>query len=1178
MILLLVGVMHLSASTYSQTKVSLNMKDVTMQEVFSNLEKMTNYTFLYKRDLVGKCGKVNVEAVDKDFSQLLKELLNPLGLSFTIDDKVVIITNARTNDEKKKNITIRGRVMMSDSTGVPGATVILKGTSTGVSTNMAGEFILTIPYTESPVLVFSFVGMKTREVVYRGQKEMAVLLHEDVQAMDEVVVTGYQSINRRDMVGAYTTVKAEDIMMPAYNSIDQMLQGQVAGLMVVNSSSRVGTSPKIKLRGTSTLLGNQAPLWVVDGIIQEDPIELNTATYMTQDLKDIIGSQISWLNPMDIETITVLKDASATAIYGSKASNGVIVITTKKGKADRLTISYSGNISINTKPNYGMFNLMNSKERVQFSQEAFNAGAYYFIEPIKQYNTYEGVMQMFLAGDISRDEYTQRKKYLETVNTDWLDLLTQSAVSHNHNLSVSGGTEKITYRASVGYSNNLGQEIGNESEKMTGHLSADIRLHPKVRLNVNMNGNSETNKAFGEGVNPLSYATTTSRAIPAFDENGDRLFYQNRATYLYNSNVKSLSYNFMNERDNSGSEVEKSYFSAALNFTWDILDWLKYEFTGGYTRSNLSSESWKLEKTFNVAREYRGYDYNSVDPGSPEFKAALMPFGGVLFTSDALQVSYNVQNKLLISKAFDESNRLNVMLAMEVRSSRNKENSYINYGYIPERGEVFVTPTKPEDFQSLSSTTYSGWGILQEIYDKGLKRVKKTDNFLSFFATLAYSLKNRYVFNFSIRNDASNRFGQDANKRFDPTYSFGLAWRVMDEPFLQDRLTWLSMLNLKATYGIQGNALTRLGPDLLLRQQGVAKLYNQYQTSIASIPNPNLSWERTKTWNASVDLELFKAISLVFDYYWKSSNAIVSQTLPFEYGVKSIQMNGGRIRNSGVEFTVSFTPIRQKDWGVSVSLNSSKNWNKAGKEIYQAKKGEFLNGSSDVILKKGYPIGGFWSYSFAGLSPEDGHPLFNLLDVPEEERDRNIDPTTFLVYSGEHEPAFTGGMNLSIRYKSLALNSSFALLLGNKKRLQSPFANFGNGGTAIPEEFYNLDKDLTKRWKKPGDEKITDIPGFITTGNYSIVMPDQSAVSMVEVWAQSDVRVVDASFFRCRQLSLSWTMNPELCKKVGVKSLSLNANVNNLFVIASKKFNGFDPELDNSVMPKTYSFGVNVGF
>ena len=448
MILLLVGVMHLSANTFSQTKVSLNMKDATVQEVFSNLEKMTNYTFLYKLDLVNKCGKVDIDATDKDFNQLLDDLLRPLGLFFKIDDRVVVIT-VREEDEKKDMVIIKGIVKDEKGQSLPGVTIVLKGTSVGVASDMEGKFTLSAPKQENLKLLFSFVGMKTKEIVWKGEKMLNVVLEEDSKQMEEVVVTGYQTVNRRDMVGSYTTVRADDILMPAYTSIDKMLQGQVAGMVVMNTSSRVGTSPKIKIRGTTTILGNQAPIWVVDGIIQEDPIELDATTYKTQDLETIIGSQVSWLNPMDIETITVLKDASATAIYGSKASNGVIVITTKKGKTDRLTINYSGNVSINSKPNYGQFNYMNSQERIVFSQEAFNAGAFYQQVPLMQPYTYEGAMQMYLQGELSHDEFNQRKAYLETINTDWFDLLTQSAVSQNHNVSVSGGSEKVTYNVSA---------------------------------------------------------------------------------------------------------------------------------------------------------------------------------------------------------------------------------------------------------------------------------------------------------------------------------------------------------------------------------------------------------------------------------------------------------------------------------------------------------------------------------------------------------------------------------------------------------------------------------------------------------------------------------------------------------------------------------------------------------
>lgn len=866
--LILVTCFQVNAAVYSQNKLlDVELKNVTLEQVIWELEKKTDFTFMYWTHEIKNVKNLSLDMKQKSINDILDFCLCNTDLRYEINGDAVVIHKLKTEKPEVKERVIKGVVKDRQGGVLPGVTVLVKGTAIGVATSIEGKFTMSVPK-DTVSLLFSFVGMKTKEVVWTGQEMLTVVLDDDAQQVDEVVVTGYQTVNRRDMVGAYSVVKAADILMPNYSSIDQMLQGKVAGMVVVQTSSRVGTSPTIKIRGTSTILGNQSPLWVVDGIIQEDPIELNVATFMTQDLATIIGSQVSWLNPMDIETITVLKDASATAVYGSKASNGVIVITTKKGKADRLTVNYSGNISINSRPNYGQFNYMNSQERIIFSQEAFNAGAFYEETPIAQPYTYEGIMQMYLNHDISKEEFNQRKAYLESVNTDWFDLLTQSGVSTSHNVSVSGGSEKVTYNVSVGYSDMQGQEIGNSSRNLTGRVSVDIRLRENVRLGASINGSSGKNKAFGQDVNPMSYATNTSRAIPAYDENGEAVFYQKSATYEHNSNVKSLKYNFINERDNSGAQVNRLSLNTSLNFSWDIADWLKYEFTGGYSRGHINSESWALEQTFYIAENYRGYDYNSVDPGSAEFKAAMMPFGGELFTSDASQDSYNIQNKLLISKSFNDENRLNVMLGMEVRSASSKNNSNIAYGYLPDRGERFVIPPFTGDIQAVTGSNPVGWGLLGKIYDKGLNRGKSTDNYLSVFATLAYSWKNRYVFNFSVRNDFSNRFGQDVNNRLDPTYSFGVAWRVMEEPLLVGEDWWVNTLNLRATYGIQGNAMTRLGPDLILTQGGIAQIYNQYESTISSIPNPNLSWERTHSVDLGVDFGLFNMFNLAFDYYW----------------------------------------------------------------------------------------------------------------------------------------------------------------------------------------------------------------------------------------------------------------------------------------------------------------------
>ena len=607
-----------------EQNVTLKLTKVSLYELFDAIHKQTGLRFLYNAEQMQEISTVDVDVENKKVKEVLADVLAGSSLTFKYDKDVVMLVK-RTAVAQQKSVKIFGLVTDEKKAPLPGVTVMVKGLTVGTATDKDGKYRLQIPNLEQFSLVFSFVGMETVEVKYQGKDTINVVMKEELNTMEEVVVTGYQNINRRDMVGSYNTMKGDDIMMPNYNSLDQMLQGRMAGMIVMNTSSRVGTSPKIQIRGASTLLGNTDPLWVVDGIIQSDPITLNATAVMTQDLSTIIGNQIAWLNPQDVETITVLKDASATAIYGSKASNGVIVITTKRGKVDRMTVNYTGNFSFTTRPTYDRFNLMNSQERVAFTDETIEEGSYYTYRPIKKMNVYEGLYRMFLERDITEADFLKRKKELESVNTNWLKLLTRNAFSHKHSVSVSGGSEKFTYNASIGYSKENGQEIGNDKEMYTGRIAFNTKLRKNITLDVTANGTSMITNGFGPGVNPMDYALSTSRAIPAYDGRGDLLFYQNRTTYTYNGNVESLGYNIINERDNSGSEVRNFTIASSVDFKWEIISGLTYQFTGGYSRYTKSNEVEALERTYYIAKNYRGYDYGSKSTGDPEFKAAMLP-------------------------------------------------------------------------------------------------------------------------------------------------------------------------------------------------------------------------------------------------------------------------------------------------------------------------------------------------------------------------------------------------------------------------------------------------------------------------------------------------------------------------------------------------------------------------
>ena len=1093
----------------------------------------------------------------------------------------------------QKGTSITGTVTDELGDPMPIATVTVTENGKlvkGVNTDINGDFSIEINAANGDyILSVTFIGYKTEKIKLTpevAKKHIKVSLRTDDALLSEVTVVedGYARLPRKDMVGAFTTVKADDIMMPAYQSVDQMLQGKVAGMSVVNTSARVGASPKITIRGTSTILGNSDPLWVVDGVIQEDPLSIDMSSAITSDMRELIGNQVSWLNPQDIEEITVLKDASATAIYGSKASNGVIVITTKKGVPGRISVNYNTNFSVRERPTYEMYDFMNSYERIQFSKEAYEAGVRYQSEPLPQIYTYEGLMSMFNKRMITEEEFSRQLQRLETVNTDWFDLLTRNSVSQSHNLSISGGTDKYTYNASIGYQNNKGYEIGNDNDQITARLSINSNVNDKLSINAQLNGSIRNADGYGAGVNPYTYAMNTSRAIPAYEENGDPAFYSRYYTYQYNTQLggkNQYSNNIFNEMANSYSANRGTNFNASINVSYKILNWLTYQGTANMAVTGNKSESYSGEKTSRVEQLYRGYAYGTEKAGSDRFNAALMPYGGVLNQANSQGLSYSTSHRLQFSKQFNPDHRLNAMLGIEVRSSESTSEGNTVWGYVPERGSILVSPTLPENFKPIGSDVSVGWGALAQLYRGGWNKLSTTTNYMSFFATVAYSFKNRYVVNINVRSDASNRFGQDVNKQFDPTWSFGASWKVAQEPFIAKHAEWLDQMNLRASYGIQGNVVNSLSPEMIVTYQGLLQSYNEYYLTITSLPNKQLKWERTKSLNLGLDLSLF-GITLNLEYYNRRSNAIIRQDIAQEYGMSSMPLNGGKITNSGIEATLNFTPVRTKNLVWTIGLNAGKNWNKSESDDRTAKADElthtdFLNGNSSRPLKKGYPLSAFWSYKFTGLDGKNGYPTFLHASYEQPDGDGSVDPTTFLVYSGQSEPDFSGGFNTRLRWGNFNIGIDFAVALGAKKRLPNPYSTFTYG--KMPDIFSNLSKELNSRWKQPGDEAHTNIPALYTSVRdlYNLYIPNGLYDNIYSMWAQSDVRVADASFLRCTQISLSYNIPRNLCKKIGLARIQVSANINNLFVIASDDWKGYDPELGYSIQPRIYSLVLSIG-
>ncbi|MDR2413865.1 MAG: SusC/RagA family TonB-linked outer membrane protein, partial [Odoribacteraceae bacterium] len=689
--LVLLSCLPISATVYSQdSKLSLRVENASLEEVIWDLQKRTGFVFMYgTREIDGVHG-LNIDAKELTVKEILEQCLKGTGLTSEISGDAVIIRKAASQQEM---VILKGKVQDERGGALPGVTVQVKGTTVGVSADIKGEFILSIPRRDDIVLVFSFVGMIKQEIAWKGETTLEVVMKEEIKAIEEMVVTGYSVFRKGDYVGAITVVRGEDVYVAGETSIDQMLQGVIPGMSVITRSGQVGSSPKIRVRGTSTLLGNQEPVWVVDGVIQRDPLPVpDNNMSMSADInemREIASNAIAWLNPLDIETITVLKDASATAIYGSQAANGVIVITTKKARAGDIAVSYSGNFSIGQRPRYALYDLMNSQEAMQFSKELYLARESYTMEvmPIG----YGGLIQRLQNKEITYDELIAEYRQMERQNTDWFALLFRNSFNHGHNISISGGTEKVMSRNSFNLQQQKGEAIGNDMLTFTASSNTTFRLGENLLLNMLLNGSVRETSGFAYGVSPFNYAYNTTRTIPMYNEDGTFFYHEKSGKYsTVNTSNNKYNYNIQNELDNTGNNNATKTFGSTVDLRWKIFTDLEYQGLFSYNVSSSEIKTYATELSFHVTQT-RGYEYGVVLPNSVEELASQLPFGGLVQIENAMNRDYSFRNSLVYNKTFNDAHRLILQLGIEARSATTNGNTNTRYGYLRYRGESFAS-------------------------------------------------------------------------------------------------------------------------------------------------------------------------------------------------------------------------------------------------------------------------------------------------------------------------------------------------------------------------------------------------------------------------------------------------------------------------------------------------------
>lgn len=952
----------------------------------------------------------------------------------------VITGNVIADDDKQPLIGVSVYVS-ADDLKKAGSSLM----SLGVVTDIDGNFSITVP-SGVKKLQLSYIGYTTQQIELKsGQTHYNIALQPSSTMLNDVVVTGYQTVERRKLTAAVAKIDISEGRIGTVKSIDQALSGQIAGLSAVSTSGAPGSPVKIRIRGTSSLNGTQDPLWVLDGI----PLE-GTDIPSLESLKnidDVQQSSIAGLNPADIADITVLKDAAATAIYGARAANGVIVITTKNGKAGKTKINFSTRLTWSPQQNIDRLNLLNASEKVDLelqlmkSDYAMNAEKGEIYRILNRYNAIDAFKKD--GWDALSKEAQNEINALRLINTDWNDILLQDAFSQEYNLSLSGGNEKATYYTSLGYSKEQGNIPNVSSDRLNLVMKANYKVNRMLKFGTSVFVNRRKNGSYlsTDGfTNPMFYARIANPYLTPYDKDGN---------YVYDSDIQNgnsdLLFNTFEERQNTSNETTINSLSSIFDVELRFDDRFKITSQVGLQLDKTSREQIADQESFAMRLEHKNHRYNGTS-----FLPQKGGFHKAYENSDS-QVTWKTMGTY--RDTYADIHEFEIMVGSELRRTWATTLYSAGYGY--DRRTMTNQPVVfPSDSQAFPLHT----------------KTNVENAYVSAFSTMSYSLLNRYTLGGSIRFDGSDLFGVDKKYRYLPLYSVSALWRISEEPFTENA-KWLDNLVIRASYGLQGNIDKNTSPYLLGKYQSNATPILPGNTEdmivVTSAPNDKLRWEKTHSVNVGLDFAVLnQAINLSVDYYYrKGVDLIGMQMLPLETGFSSTNINWASMTNKGIEIGLSTRNIHTKSFMWTTTFNFAYNQNKVLKEAIR----------EDAIYpsREGYPAGAIFAFPYAGID-ENGQMTFYNKETGKVESMKEffkVQEFGFGTYNLSHaelrnkyeyigttDSPYTGGFNNTFTYKAWELGINCIFNAGGYVRVQPSYSltSFDRG--------QNTNRDILNRW------------------------------------------------------------------------------------------------------------------
>lgn len=987
------------ATFAQQQKVNIHVENGEIQNVFRQIKEQTGLNFIYDEDQVSTLSPVTLSMKEATVESVLKRLFDNTPFEYSYEKLSIVVKKRRTQlTTPTDEIQITGVVIDKNEEAIPGVSVIIKGTTLGTATDINGKFVIRIPSRDNVVLQFSCIGMQKKEIVIKDDKELVVILEESSESIQEVVVTGIYSRNKESFTGAFSSYSKEDLKMVGTQNIIQSLRSLDPSMLVIESKqwgSDPNRMPDIEIRGKTSIVGlktefendpNQ-PLFILDGV----ETTLETIVNLSMDR---------------VASVTILKDAASTAIYGSKAANGVIVVETIQPRSGQLRLSYNGNYKIQF-ADLSDYNLMNAAEKLEFERLS---GRY------DDFSSYSNNV-------VLQKLYNERlAEVIRGVDTYWMSEPLRTVLNHSHNIYIDGGDDAMRYGLGVGYNNSNGVMKGSDRNVISANIDLTYRKKSLLfsnKFSLDVTHTERESVAFSKfaQANPYFRKKLENGYIP--------LWLEDSGTQQNSEHIKNPLYEWTIKNTNIGNTIQlRDNFS----IEWRIFTSLRATARLGLTKSVGRTEQFK-------------------SPKHPDFLETEKLKQGSFSASSSESFSYNGDLNLAFGKIFIEKHQVNLVGGWSFNEHKKKSDGYRVVGF---NDDLHQNPAFSTGFSDGQKPTYS------------LSKSRST----SFFLNANYSFMNRYLMDFNLRADGTSKFG--ANKRFSSTWAVGLAWNLHNEEFMR-KLDIFTNFKIRASIGNPGNQNFDAYQAMKIYRYNV-EYQNMFGSSaiIDQFGNKNLNWQRTLDKNIGVDLSILNnRVRLTLDYYRKNTDPLlISIPMPPSVGTSSINANAGRQISSGWNGSLFYTILRKQNMNWSMHLNfrtSKSEYRDIGNKLQELN--ELGSAQNLVRYYEGASPDDMWAVPSLGIDPATGREMFRKKDGTQT----FVYSTDDEIVVGSSRPDVEGVIGSTFYYKGLSVSMSLRYRLGGQvmaSALYSKVENIGRQQIYYNQDR----RALHDRWQKPGDK------------------------------------------------------------------------------------------------------------